>query len=111
MVVPKYWKADGYVVGEKDKKLLISEGDTLYINLGAYRVRPGTQCMLYRKIDELTDPETDNFLGYEVRKIGKIEVTKDVSNDASTAKVLISYEPIEIGDMVKIIEPPKPEAK
>lgn len=103
MTVPKDWKGDGYIVGDKDKKTLISQGDTVYLDLGKSEVRPGTRLMIYRKVGKVRDHDTGDFLGYEVRRIGRLEVTNSIEKNSSTAKVITSYEPVELGDAVKII--------
>ena len=33
LVVPLNWSGDGYIVGDKDKKLMISDGDTVFLSL------------------------------------------------------------------------------
>jgi nucleoid-associated protein YgaU len=102
-VAPRSWEIDGLVIGDKDKKLMISDGDTVYVNLGEDRVKPGLQCMVYRKKDKVKDPYTREMVGYEVHRVGRIEITRDVGRDVSSAKVVTAYEPIEVGDIVKII--------
>jgi len=105
MIVPKDWSIDGKIVGDKDKKLIIAAGDTVYVNIGNDRVNNGDICFIYRKIGKVKDPaETGGILGYEVRRIGKIEITDSLNSRASSAKVIISYEPINIGDSVKIVQ-------
>lgn len=104
MVVPRDWKVDGKIVGEKDKKLMISAGDTVYVNLGKDRVQSGTMCMIYRKVGKIKDPKkSGGLLGYEVRRVGKLEITDETGRDASSARILVSYEPIKTGDGVIII--------
>jgi hypothetical protein len=102
-VAPLDWQADGVIVAAKDKNLLISAGDSVFINIGASRVRPGMQCMVYRRKRKFKDPETHELLGFEMARVGKLEITTDVGEKAATAKVILSYDPIEIGDAVKII--------
>jgi hypothetical protein len=100
--------ADGIILGDKDKKLLISAGDTVYLNIGNDRVKPGTQCFVFRKVQPVSNPEDKReIIGYEIRRTGKLEITRDLNETTSTAKVLISYEPIEIGDIVQVINPEK----
>ena len=92
------------IAGEKDKKLMIAAGDTVYINLGSDKVKPGTICVVYRRIGRIKDPgEVGENLGVEVRRVGKLEVSDDIGRNVSSAKVIVSYEPIETGDGVKIV--------
>jgi len=104
MVVSRDWTIDGVIVGEKDKKLMIAAGDTIYVNLGKDKVKNGDLCQVFRKVGKVKDPnEYGGSLGFEVRRIGKIQITGDTGDNVSTAKVIVSYEPLLIGDAVKII--------
>jgi len=102
-VAPLDWQADGIIVSAKDKNLLISAGDSVFINIGSSRIRPGMKCMVYRRKRKFKDPETHELLGFEMARVGKLEITTDVGEKTATAKVILSYDPIEIGDAVKII--------
>lgn len=99
-IVSKGWKGDGKIVGDKDKKMMISAGDTVYVDIGNDRVNKGDICCVYRNVGRVKDK--GEVLGYEVRLIGKIEITDNSNSDASSAKVFLSFEPINIGDIVKI---------
>jgi hypothetical protein len=104
MVVPGDWVIDGTIVGEKDKKLLIAAGDTVYVNLGSDKVNTGDQCIVYRKTGSIKDPkDSGESLGLEVQRVGKLEIVGDPGKDVSSAKVIVSYAPLEIGDGVKIV--------
>lgn len=103
-VSPDDWNGDGYITGEKDKRLLISTGDTVYINIGKTHVQPGTKCMVYRTVGKIKDPKSLESLGNEVRRIARIVVSDSVSDSAATAKVTVAFEPLEIGDIVVIIK-------
>ena len=102
-VAPPEWQPDGIIAADKGKKLLISAGDSVYINIGSDRVRPGMQCMVYRRKGKYKDPETRETVGYEMTRVGKLEITTDVGAKTATAKVILSYDTIELGDEVKII--------
>lgn len=101
-IAPRDWQTDGMIVGDKDKKMMLSEGDTVYVNLGSRLVKPGVQCNIYRKLGKVKDPDTGDVLGYEVRLVGRLTVTEGVGSDTATARVTNSREPIEVGDMVEI---------
>ena len=103
-VADKFWEPDGKITGDKDRKLLIAVGDTVYINLGEDKVKPGMQCEIFRKVTKVRDPQTKAFIGYELRRLGKLEITDQVGKKISTARVILSYEPIQLNDLVKIIE-------
>jgi len=61
---------------DKDKKLLISAGDTVYINIGSNKVKPGDRCVVFRIMGRVKDQNTGEYLGYEVRRIARLELTK-----------------------------------
>jgi len=103
LIVPESWAPDGTIIGDPDKKLLISEGDSVYLNLGSDKVKPGTKCEVFRILRKIKDPKERNILGFEVMKMGIIEMTGDVGEKASTAKVVTSNDPLQVGDVVKII--------
>lgn len=103
-VVPQHWNGDGYIVGDKDKKLMISDGDTVFLSLGAGLVTTGTRCTIYRRLKKVRNPDDGTLLGVEVRVLGTLEITHADSPDASTARVTNSREPISVGDIVRINE-------
>jgi hypothetical protein len=105
VIVQKNWTIDGKIVGDKDKKMIIASGDTVYVDIGNDRVNNGDICVIYRKIGKVKDRGEDGgTLGYEVRRIGKIRITDNSNSRASSAKVILSYEPINIGDSVRIVQ-------
>jgi hypothetical protein len=101
-IAPLDWQGDGIIVSDKDKKLMISDGDTVFVNLGLGQVSPGTTCTVYRRLKKVKNPEDGNKLGIEVRLLGSLEITNAIGKDSSTAKVTAAREPIEIGDIVSI---------
>lgn len=101
-IVPTSWQIDGVIIGDKDKKLLISTGDTVYVNIHPGKIRAGTKCNVYRKEEHLKDPKTKEYLGYEVRRIGRLEFTNKIGTKVSSAKVIVTYEPIQLEDVVRI---------
>lgn len=102
-VVGADWNPDGFITGDSDKKILISAGDTVFINVGSDKVKPGTRLDVIRKVSKVKDPVNRQYVGYEVTRVGLIEVTKQTGDSITSARVIISNEPMKIGDMVKII--------
>lgn len=103
-IVPEKWVADGVITGDAEKNLMISAGDTVFVNLGQDKVKPGTQCDVIRRLGRVKDPVERKYLGYEMRRVGIIEITQQVGENMSSAKVITSNDPIAVGDMLKIIE-------
>lgn len=103
LIVPFDWEIDGFIIDEKDKKMMISAGDTVYVKIEGARVKPGQQLAVYRRLKRVRDPEKrSSSLGYEVRRVGRLEITTDIGEQSSTAKVIMSSDPIEKGDAVKM---------
>lgn len=101
-VVPKKWQFDGLLTGEKEKKILISAGDTVYLNIGSKKgLEPKMYYFVYRKGGKAYYPETGKLLGRNVMRIGLIEITETKEN-SSIARVITSSEAIEVGDGIKI---------
>jgi len=104
-IVGKDWKFDGMIVGARmqNERTQFNETDTVYLNIGKEDgLMPGLHCVIYRKGDEVRDPNTGAFLGYEVLRMGVLEVTKDVSDHRASAIIRDNEDSIEIGDLVKI---------
>jgi hypothetical protein len=101
-VVSEDWKADGYVSGEKDKKILVSSGDTVYLNMGFKKVSIGARVLVFRLGGRVKDFASGDTLGRELTKVGKLQVTNAVAESVCTAKVLVAYDPIEIGDCIVV---------
>ena len=98
------WKYDAMIVAAKDQesKSMFSSRDTVYLNEGTEGgLTPGVQCIIYRSGDEAKDPETGKSMGSELRRVGTMEITEDVSSHHASGLILDSTEPIEIGDVVK----------
>lgn len=103
-VAPRDWEFDGFITSERDQKLMISAGDTVYLDLGSQQaVKRDTRCLVYRKGRRVYHPTNGEFLGYVVRKVALVEVTNEVTDQASAAEVLVSYEPVAVGDLVRIL--------
>lgn len=102
-VVPKDWKYDGVIAGDRDKKILIAEGDTVYLNIGsAQGLTAKMRCLVYRMTQTVKDPKNGRDLGYIAQKIAILEVL-EADENASSANVITSYDPLKIGDWVSII--------
>ncbi|MBD3271660.1 MAG: LysM peptidoglycan-binding domain-containing protein [Elusimicrobia bacterium] len=103
-VAPLDWQFDGYVIGEVSQKLMVSQGDDIYIDIGhAQGMRPSSRCIVYRAGRKIKDGTTGKVLGRVVRKIAIVQAGFDIEANVSTARVLTSYDYIKPGDMVRIV--------
>jgi len=103
-LAPKDWAFDGYITGEQKNKVLISAGDIVYLDIGSKKgLKPKMRCGVYRKGDKVFHPKTGKLVGQVIQNIAVLELTEHIQDNTSTARVLKSFEPIKIGDWVKII--------
>lgn len=104
-IAPLDFGFDGCIAEVKEKKFMTAYGDVVFIDLGKnQQVKPKTRFVIYREGEEVIHPLTGEVLGIMVEKIGVLEVTSDIEEDSSTAVIIDSRKPIEIGDSIKLQE-------
>ncbi|MFH1540588.1 MAG: LysM peptidoglycan-binding domain-containing protein [Elusimicrobiota bacterium] len=102
VITSEDWEFDGYISSEKDRKIIIGQGDIVFLDLGKEQnVKPFDKYTIYRNDRKIIHPKTDESLGDLVRKIGVLEISTDIQNNTCTAKIIMSREPILVGDMIK----------
>lgn len=102
-IVDENWEADGYVLRDEFRKLLIAQDDVIYLNIGASNgARPYMRGGIYRQGGKVKDPDTRKRLGYIMRRIGTFQLTENVGDGSSSAVITSSREPIRIGDIVRL---------
>jgi len=93
---------DGHVIALKKRKVMPISGDYVFIDRGkADREEKGNVYSIYKKGDKVIHPVTAEYLGIIVTKVGELEVTKDIQDDNSTARIVACKEPILVGYMIK----------
>lgn len=98
------WEFDGFVAGGEDQKIrsMFYLNDVIYLNVGAEQgLDTGDVINVFKRGDRVRDPQTGKFIGYEVRKAAATRVTDQINDGTCAVRVMKSYEPIEIGDLVK----------
>ncbi len=76
---------------------------TVYMKPGsAGGVKPGMEFVVYRKGEELIDPDTGLSLGSEEQMIGKIKVVQDVAGGKACKAIIVSGSGFQTGDLVRI---------
>ncbi|MFA5858262.1 MAG: LysM peptidoglycan-binding domain-containing protein [Elusimicrobiota bacterium] len=104
-IVPEKINIDGKIVGSQDDKFLISQGDIVYLNFGKNKgAKAGLKCIVYRISKSVISEDTGKDIGTAYLKTGVLEISSDVEDDVSTARVSIIYTPLEIGDLVRLIK-------
>lgn len=98
------WEFDGYITGQRELKNIIAEGDLVFLDIGRKQgAAQLDQYNVFRKDREMFHPETGEFMGHLIRKVGILQITQDISEQHCTARVLRSREPLQVGDFVKRI--------
>lgn len=98
------WEYDGYVLRDRDQRMMISQGDVVFLNIGAASgVKPKMVAHVYRVGKKVKDPYLKKKTGRMVKRVGSVMVTGQVTDEGCTAVVTNSLEPIRIGDIVKFI--------
>jgi hypothetical protein len=103
MVVDRKWRGDGQIISDVGKKIMISQGDLIYVNIGAANgVKPRMRADVYRKGQMVRQYESGEKVGQVMKRVAVIEMTQEVQDETSVAVVITSYEPIKLGDLVKL---------
>ena len=86
------------------EKILFSQGDYLYINLGeSDGIIPGDMFEDFEQIKPIKDKNSNEILGYLVRSKGLLKVT-NVFKDTSKVEIMTSYDAIKVGDSIRPFE-------
>ncbi len=92
----------GFIFKVKDDKVLVHEGDTVYINYADKDNLPimqGGRYTIYRKMDPTNDRKRNRQLGGQYYILGVVEVTR-LETDFVIAKVVKSFRSIAIDDFI-----------
>jgi hypothetical protein len=82
---------------------MISQGDLVYVNFGAASgVKPKGRADVYRRAQAVRQYETGKKMGQVMKRVAVIEMTTDIQDKTAMAVVITSYEPVKLGDIVKI---------
>lgn len=92
----------GYIFKVIGDKILINEGDTVYISYADTEgsgIMQGSRYPVYRKLEPTRDRHVNKKLGAQYYVLGMIEVVK-MESDFCIAKVVKSYRAIELDDFI-----------
>lgn len=101
-------KAVYFVVEKMDSvpwqgKIVDVKGDIVYINAGMdSNIRPGDEFVVYKKGEELVDPDTGISLGSEDAKIGRIQVITIEEKFSKANAVAGSIRTFGRGDIIRL---------
>lgn len=95
-----HFKGDGVIFRSKDDKLMVSLNDEVYVEFAAGgTVTLGDIFTVVRETATVRHPINSNKIGYLNDILGTLEIT-DVKGDYYLARVTMSYQPIEKGDVL-----------
>lgn len=103
-IVKRNFKPAGVIVDFKDEKLLVSQGDIVYVDFAIKNVDADDQFVIYRKNRTIRHPVGGDEIGIEIIKIGSLKVIEKSKTKATAARVVSSNSPVEIMDWVLKIE-------
>ncbi len=87
---------DGEIIGTPGERVILGKDDEAYITTTG-TVNVGDRFYVIRKAEKVRHPKTDRSMGYLVRIMGILEVTRIGERDI-TALVLKSFDVIRVGD-------------
>ena len=99
-------EASASIVSSVVKRVMLSQGDDVWIGLGEDDVEVGDQFTIFRVQEKVYDPETSRMLGYHVHMLGWLEVVK-VNAESAQAQIRESTLDIAVTDrlMPRQVEP------
>jgi hypothetical protein len=98
-------EAAASIVDAVPERVMLSQGDRVYIGLGEQDASVGDQFTIFRTQEKVFDPDTDRLLGYHVKLLGWVEV-EETDAEASVAVIRMSAAEMELGDRVMPRERP-----
>ncbi len=88
----------GVVVGSWDKRVILSDNDTIYINRkNNPAIANGEKYTIYKVVRQVKHPITEKKMGYLVKILGVVQIT-DVKKDVATGTIIRSFDVIGYGD-------------
>lgn len=89
----------GFIMDVDPPKNLISDYDVVYIRPQGHTFAAGQHFTIYRTLKPIKDNESKATIGIQHFLLGVAEVT-EVTPDIAVAKIIKSYRPVQIEDMV-----------
>jgi hypothetical protein len=97
--------ASASIVDAIPERVMLSQGDRVYVGLGEQEASVGDQFTVFRAQEKVFDPDTNRLLGYHVKLLGWVEI-EETNAEASVALIRMSAAEMELGDRVMPRETP-----
>lgn len=99
LVTSKELESAASIVDAVPDRVMLSQGDRVYIGLGEGDVEVGDEFIIFRTQDMVRDPSTGRLLGHHVNILGWMKV-EETHAETSVALIRLSTGEIERGDRV-----------
>lgn len=103
----KGMEGSGIIVGSKEERLLLSQGDTVYISVAnGVNLIDGDKFTVFATVGEVKHPVTEEPIGFLTDTLGILEVIRIEKDGVITARIVKSYKEITKGARLKFYEQP-----
>jgi len=99
LISAEQFDAAASIVDTISERVMLSQGDRVYIGLGDGNVSVGDEFTVFRAKDKVYDPGNNRLLGYHVEMLGWL-VVQETDAESSLAEVRKSSAEMQIGDRV-----------
>jgi hypothetical protein len=97
LVTPDQLEAAGSIVSAVRSRVLLSQGDNVFVGLPEGDTQKGAQFTIFRVREPVRDPDSGRLLGHHVDILGWVEIEK-THPETSLAVIRQSFSEIEVGD-------------
>ena len=105
-IVPGSWEHMGSIISSEPSKILLGEGDNVYLNVGSnFGIRPGDMLTVFRDTAPVRHPVTGKLVGFKVAILGDVEVLRILNKNQSYGVITQSYREITRGASIRPLEP------
>jgi hypothetical protein len=97
LVTPEQLEAAGSIVSSVPSRVMLSQGDGVFVGLPEGETQKGDQFTIFRVREKVVDPDSGRLLGHHVDILGWLEIER-THPESSLAAIRVSFGEIEIGD-------------
>jgi hypothetical protein len=97
LVTPDELEAAGSIVSAVPSRVMLSQGDAIFVGLPEGDVQKGDQFTIFRARERVFDPDSGRLLGHHVDILGWVEIER-THPESSRAVIRESFGEIEVGD-------------
>jgi len=90
LVRKKELKGFAQIVGTTEEQVFVTQGDTVFVDLGVADTHVGDQFVIFRTSQRVYDPSNRRPIGYHTEILGWLQVT-EVYAESAKAKIRMAY--------------------